>query len=166
MTFPLPPPFSLGNWQVTQRVWASCVFPVLNSPNASVMAMDSIPPPRRLSNSGDPVVIFTMFFLFSTTSLPVIKTDFSIFLAASTILSTLASLIPLMLHSSLRVAMQTLATVHSPEALSLAMSAALMPCYCSLSISEKNTASGKSAYSYYYWRFCILNYGKANAWGV
>lgn len=39
MTFPLPPPFSLGSWVVTQRVWASWVFPVLNSPKASVIAI-------------------------------------------------------------------------------------------------------------------------------
>ncbi|KAH3668955.1 hypothetical protein OGAPHI_002710 [Ogataea philodendri] len=54
--FPSPPPLSIGSWQVTARVWQSCDFPVLNSPNTSVMAPVSTPPPRSVSSCLDPVV--------------------------------------------------------------------------------------------------------------
>ena len=38
----------LGQVNLPQRVWDSWVFPVLNSPNASVIAILSIPPPNSL----------------------------------------------------------------------------------------------------------------------
>ena len=41
-------------WHVTARVWHSCVLPVLNSPNISVMEPVSIPPCNSLSNSFEP----------------------------------------------------------------------------------------------------------------
>jgi len=43
-----------------QNVCDNWVFPVLNSPKASVMAMDSIPPPRSLSSSWQPLEILKM----------------------------------------------------------------------------------------------------------
>lgn len=109
--------------------------------------MDSMPPPRRASSAGEPVVILRICLRFSTTSLPVMNTDFSILRAASMSFYTFASLMPLILQSSFLVAIQTLATVHIPAALSLAMSAALMPCSCSLSISEKFGCSMSSTSS-------------------
>lgn len=45
-TFPFPPPKSVGSWAVTHNVWHSCVLPVRNSPNTSVIDIDSIPPPN------------------------------------------------------------------------------------------------------------------------
>mmetsp|Transcript_119745 Transcript_119745/g.344091 ORF Transcript_119745/g.344091 Transcript_119745/m.344091 type:complete len:237 (-) Transcript_119745:16-726(-) len=56
-----PPPLSMGNWQATQSVWQSCVFPQRNSPKISVICPVSMPPPRRPSSCADPVVICTMF---------------------------------------------------------------------------------------------------------
>ncbi len=41
---PSPPPWSIGSWHVTASVWQSCVLPVLNSPNISVMDPVSMPP--------------------------------------------------------------------------------------------------------------------------
>lgn len=37
ITFPDAPPSSGGNWATTLIVWASCVFPVLNSPYTGTM---------------------------------------------------------------------------------------------------------------------------------
>ena len=53
---------SVGSWAVTQRVCASCVFPVRNSPKISVILIVSIPPPRSVSKSELPVVILMTFY--------------------------------------------------------------------------------------------------------
>ncbi len=53
---PSPPPTSMGNWQVTAKVWHNCVFPVRNSPKSSVRDPVSMPPCNNLSNSFEPVV--------------------------------------------------------------------------------------------------------------
>lgn len=52
---------SVGSCAVTQRVCASWVFPVRNSPKISVILIVSIPPPRRVSSSELPVVILITF---------------------------------------------------------------------------------------------------------
>lgn len=44
---PSPPPCEIGSWHVTANVWHSCVFPVRNSPNTSVIEPVSMPPPSN-----------------------------------------------------------------------------------------------------------------------
>lgn len=83
------------------------------------------------------MVIRTTFFLFWAISFPVINPWFYNFLAASRIFSIFPSFMPLILTSSFLVAITMEETVHSPAALSLAISAALIPQSWSFSISIK-----------------------------
>ena len=85
------PPFSPGNWHVTYNVWHIWVFPNLNSPNNSVIESLSIPPPYNLSNSDEPVVKYTKFFLFSKYMLLGVKPIWHIIKHASIIFSTFIS---------------------------------------------------------------------------
>jgi len=48
IAFPPVNPLFPAIWVVTQSVWDNCVLPVRNSPNASVIAIDSSPPPINL----------------------------------------------------------------------------------------------------------------------
>jgi hypothetical protein len=48
----------------TESVWQICVFPVRNSPKASVMLAELIPPPISLSSSLDPVESLITFNRF------------------------------------------------------------------------------------------------------
>ena len=84
-------PFLCGNWHVTHNVWHIWVFPVLKSPNNSVIESLSIPPPNNLSNSDEPVVKYTKFFLFSKYMLLGVKLFWHIFEYASIIFSTFIS---------------------------------------------------------------------------
>ena len=105
-------------WQVTAKVWQSCVFPVRNSPKISVMDPVSIPPsqegrtlrfttfslspwhssnipPSSLSSSFDPVVSWMISDRRWWNSVAVVNPMGTSFAASPCILSALASLIPL-----------------------------------------------------------------------
>ena len=60
-------------WHVTASVWHIWVFPVRNSPKISVIEPVSIPPPRSLSSSFDPVVTWTISDRFWWNSVAVVK---------------------------------------------------------------------------------------------
>jgi len=104
-------------------------------------------PPRSLSSSALPVVMRMTFSRRAEYSIAVMKPASTILAAASLILSTLASLMPLMLSSILRVHICTPLTVQMPAAFSLARSAALMPAFCSSSMSRKNSCRHAMSHS-------------------
>lgn len=95
MHFPSPPPWLIGNWQVTANVWHNCVFPVQNSPNTSVIEPVSMPPPSNSSNLRKPVVKYTSSVHLRWWSDADRKPNGTYFPASSNILSTLASENPL-----------------------------------------------------------------------
>ena len=85
---------------------ANYVFPVLNSPNASVMDYDSMPPCKSMSKLGDPVDILLIFLRLSWTTRPEQKVMVSIFYAASNIFSALPSVMPLIDNISFLVLLE------------------------------------------------------------
>ena len=151
MTFPPENP-SPGIWVVTQRVWDSWVLPVRNSPNTSVMAMDSRPPPSSLLSSMEPVPTRKTFLLFKECCRAVRKPALvpQIFSTASFILSTLASDKPLMAQSLFLVTIWIPLTVQIPAVFSFLMSATLMPWLWSNSMSWKKSSS--SSWRAWDWR--------------
>lgn len=63
----------LPTWHVTASVWQSCVFPVRNSPNISVIEPVSMPLFSNLSSSLEPVVIWMISDRFWWNSVAVVN---------------------------------------------------------------------------------------------
>lgn len=94
--FPWAPPWLMGSWQVTNKVWHNCVLPIPDSTKTSTIVPVSIPLPlRNLSTSLDPLVIQTNSFLLSRISAADIKPIGTDSETISSNLSTLLSLNPL-----------------------------------------------------------------------
>ena len=114
---PSKPPFSLGNWTVTANSCEIWLLPDPNSPNTSVIAWVSIPPPINSSTPLLPVVIRPTSRLLSITSNAVSKSIFSALRAASITFSATPSPISAFTDNSLAVAVANLIISANPASL-------------------------------------------------
>lgn len=133
--FPFPPPMRNGSWHVTHSVWAICVLPVRNSPNAYVIDRLSTPPPSNWSSAVLPVEMWIIWLRCCKHTLPVIKPTSVILRAASIIFYTFTSDNPLIWDNYLLHCIWIPGTVKIPACFSFMTSAAAMPCYVNRSIS-------------------------------
>ncbi|TBU45120.1 hypothetical protein BD309DRAFT_956983, partial [Dichomitus squalens] len=121
-------------------VWHICDFPVRNSPNSSVIAPVSMPPPRRASRFFEPVVMCTSSARRACTSVALWKPRGMIFKASgreaapsAKILSAFCSEMPLMAIRFFFGVYATDSTVFNPASVSFLISCGVMPHSASLS---------------------------------
>ena len=145
---PSPPPLLIGNWHVTHKVWQIYVFPVLNSPNISVIDPVSMPPPNNWSRDYEPVDNLINDYLFSKNVDAVWNPKLMIFWQASIILSTFASERPLTIIKCFFGVNATASTVWNPASSSFFMSPALIPFSSKALIGVGPSISSSSAAAY------------------